>query len=250
LISFSTPDSKVSTELKLPLAPVSYLDVQVVTAEEYKKIKARQVSAAPIYTLELSGFPTQLAADGGSLSMLTATLKHTGTGKPAAGVALQADLLSGDGSVSLQEQVTNAQGQLRIYYTAGRVVGTTTIRVVEPSTGLAATLDLRLVEPAGARVELVYKDPVTRSESREGALLPADGLTGLPVVARITDLNGLPLRGVELRVEVLDNGDGRVEMVEAVSDCNGQVQFNCIAGLRTGKLRLRAYAAAGLPAQR
>jgi hypothetical protein len=246
-ISFSTADSAVRTEVKLPLAPLSYLDVQVITPEEYAKLKARQVSAAPIYTLELSGFPLQLAADGGSLAMLTATLRHSGDGKPAAGVALKAELLSGDGALSLDSNITNAQGQVQIYFTAGRIVGTTTVRVLETSTGLAASLNILLVEPAGARVELSYKDPLNRGESREGALLPADGTTGLPVVAKVTDLNGLPLRGVEVRVEILDNGDGRIEIFDAVSNASGEVLFTCYAGMRTGKLRLRAFAAAGLP---
>ncbi|MCC7477393.1 hypothetical protein IT575_02950 [bacterium] len=245
-LSISTLDRSNVAELKLPLAPVSYLDVDVITPEEYAKLRARQTAAAPIYKLELSGFPEQLAADGGSQSVLTATLSFP-DGKPAPGVPLKAEILSGDGSLRQETQLTDAQGRIQIYFTAGRTVGTATVRVFELSTGLAAALNITLVEDAGVRIELLYQDPQTRSEAREGAVLPADGVTGLPLVARVTDLNGQPLHGVELKVEILDDGAGRVEMQRPASDGSGRVEFTFYAGMRTGMVRLRAYAAQGLP---
>ncbi len=245
-LSISTRDKSSTAELKLPLAPVSYLDVEVISPEEYAKLRARQTAAAPIYKLELSGFPEQLAADGGSQSVLTATLSFP-DGKPAAGVPLKAEILSGDGSLRQECQLTDAQGRVQIYFTAGRTVGTATIRVFELSTGLAAALNVTLVEDAGVRIELMYQDPQTRSEAREGAVLPADGVTGLPLVARVTDLNGQPLHGVELKVEILDDGAGRVELPRPASDGSGRVEFTFYPGMRTGQIRLRAFAAQGLP---
>jgi hypothetical protein len=122
--------------------------------------------------------------------------------------------------------------------------------VFELSTGLAAVLNFTLVEDAGLRIELLYKDPQTRAEAREGAVLPADGVTGLPLIARVTDLSGQPLRDVELKVEILDDGAGRVEMQRPDSDGSGRVEFTYFPGMRTGQVRLRAYAADGLPASK
>lgn len=246
VLNFTTDDKAVSAELKLPLAPISYLDVKVITPEEYAKLHARKAAAAPIYRLSLDGFPQQLAADGGSTSLLTASLSFT-DGKPACGVPLKAELVSGEGSLRQGSQLTDSAGHVNLYFTAGRSVGTAIISVTEPSTGLSTALNILLVETTGVRVALVYKDPQTKAESHEGAILPADGVTGLPMVAQVSDLAGMPLSRIELRAEIVDNGDGRIEMQRPVSDSSGRVEFTYFPGLRTGTVRLRVFAVDGLP---
>jgi 5-hydroxyisourate hydrolase-like protein (transthyretin family) len=245
VVKFIAPEADAEAELKLPIAPMAYLDIELVTPEDYNKYLERQASAAQIYKLEVTAFPTQLAADGGSLAMVHAYLT-TMDGKPAPGVVLQATVASGDGSVAVQEQATDQSGHFSLYFTAGRIPGSATIRIVEPSTGLTRSIDIMLVEAGPARIELFYEAPRTSGLAREGALLPCDGVTALEMVARVSDLTGRALRGVELKLEVIDMGTGRIEVVDPVSDASGQVRFTYYAGTRTGLVRLRAFAAAGL----
>jgi hypothetical protein len=246
VVKVLSPDTGVQATIKIPLAPVTYLDVTLVTPEEYAAHRKRQASAAPIYTLAVDAFPQQLAADGGSLATVTATLKHT-DGKPAAGVPLKAELISGEGDLTIEQQATDTQGKFKFNFTPGFKPGTATVRVMEPSTGLVAAVDILLVEAGPARVTLYYIDQFAADKSREGALLPADGHTGLPMVAEVTNLQGIPLSGVELKLEVMDQPNGWLECLDPVSDASGTVDFTYHAGALTGPVRLRAYVASGLP---
>lgn len=240
-------DTGVQTLVKIPLAPVTYLDMLLLTPEEYAAHLKRQAAAAPIYKLAVSAFPEQLAADGGSLATITASLTHI-DGKPAAGVPLMAEIISGEGDLEVEQTATDSTGQFQFYFIAGFRPGTVTVRVIEPSTGLIQAIDFLLVEAGPARVQLLYADPFKSGWQREGALLPADGLTQLPIIAEVTDLAGIPLAGIELRVEILDGGCGWVEVLDPVSDAQGQVQVLYHAGMNTGSVRLRAFVSAGLNA--
>jgi hypothetical protein len=248
-ISVTAVESGVEAHIAIPLAPVSYLDVNLLSPAEYEKYRQRQVAAAPIYKLSASVFPDQLAADGGSLSMISATLTMA-DGKPAPGVPLQAELLSGDAAVTPKDKATDPNGRMSFYFVAGRVPGTATVRVYEPSTGLAAAVDVLLVQAGPCRIELSYLDPLRSAFAREGAVLPADGATTLPVVARVTDLAGIPLAGVELRIECLESSGGWIELFDPVSDAAGEVEFTYCTGTDTGRARIRAFAADGLTAGR
>lgn len=244
-VSVTAIESGVAASIAIPLAPVSYLDVTLLTPAEYERYRQRQVAAAPIYKLSANVFPDQLAADGGSLGMISATLTMA-DGKPAPGVPLQAELLSGDASVTPKEKATDPHGRMSFYFVAGRVPGTATVRIVEPSTGLAAAVDVLLVQAGPCRIELSYLDPLRSAFAREGAVLPADGITSLPIVARVTDLAGIPLSGVELRIECLEAEGGWIELFDPVSDAAGEVEFAYCTGTTTGRARIRAYAADGL----
>jgi hypothetical protein len=244
-ISFTVEGSDAECNAVIPLAPVSYIDVLLVTPEEYQAYLDRQVAAAPIYELELSAFPDQLAADGGSLSTIDAQLNHI-DGKPAAGVVLVPDIISGEGELVTDKLATDSNGALRFYYIAGTTVGTVTIRVMEPSTGLVSTVDILLVEAGPARIELYYEDPFNHGHERENAILPADGTTPLPMIARVTDLLDIPLAGVEVRLEVLDVPNGWIEVFDPVTNMDGIVNFNYYAGTTTGQIRIRAYLCSGL----
>lgn len=244
-LSFQAEGVSTPETLSILIAPIAYMDVKVVTPEEYAKFKARQASAAPIYKLYVDGFPAQLAADGGSISTITARLTMA-DGKPAPGVPLTAKIMSGDGDLALEQKATDASGNFKLYYIAGFTPGTVTVAVIEPSTGLTVTTDIVLVEAGPVKIELTYLDPLSPQPQREGAILPADGLTALPMIARVTDLNGLPVSGVELRVELVDSVSGWIEMLDPVSDVAGEVDFNYYAGTTTGTVRLRAYAVEGM----
>ena len=56
----------------------------------------------------------------------------------------------------------------------------------------------------------------------------------MAMVAKVTDLIGLPLSGVELRLEIIDYGTGWLEVFDPVSDAAGEVRFTYYAGSRTG----------------
>lgn len=244
-LSFSVPDTEASASLSIPLAPVSYLDVLLVTPEEYLAHLKRQAAAAPIYTLRASVFPDQLAADGGSLAAISIGLNHV-DGSPAAGVPLLAEVISGEGSLEQSELVTDLDGAAEVYFIADLVPGTVSVMILEPSTGLTTVVDILLVEAGPARVQLRYIEPLGATLARDGAIMPADGLSGLPVVAEVTDLNGIPLAGVELDLSVLDETNGWIEVLDPVSDIAGHVEFIYHAGTSTGLVRLRAFIAGGL----
>jgi hypothetical protein len=231
--------------IEIPLAPVAYIDVELLAPEAYQAHKKRQASAAPIYKLEVGGFPEQLACDGGSLCSLSARLT-TVEGKAAPGVPLKVEVASGEGSLQLDKTTTDSSGKITFYFTAGYTPGTVTLRVTEPSTGLTAAYNIVLVKAGPARIELCYMDPLFPSMAHEGALLPADGVTGMPMVAKVTDLLGLPLAGAEVKVELLDSHDGWLEVLDPVSDAQGLVEFTYYSGGQPGKVRLRAYVAGGM----
>lgn len=245
-INFSLSEEHAAQlAIEIPLAPVAYIDVELLTPDEYKAHRQRQVSAAPIYKLEVNGFPEQLACDGGSLCSLSAKLT-TIDGKAAPGVPLKVDLVSGEGSLQLEKTVTDSSGKITFYFTAGYTPGTATLRVVEPSTGLTAAFNIVLVKAGPARIELGYMDPLYPSLAHEGALMPADGITGMPMVAKVTDLLGLPLSGAEVKIELLDSHNGWLEVLDPVSDAQGLVEFTYYSGGQPGKVRLRAYVANGM----
>ena len=244
-VELSSPAHSVAAELSIPLAPVAYLDVLLVTPEEYQAHLQRQASAAPIYKLEASVFPAQLAADGGSLACINARLLHV-DGKPAPGVPLTAEVISGDGQVLLEQKATDSEGKFELHFVAGRMPGTATIQLMEPSTGLTYAANILLVEAGPARIELSFDDPFSAEPGREGAILPADGSTGLKMRALVKDLGGMPLTGVEVRLEILDTHNGRMEVQDPVTDMTGAVEFTYHAGTFTGPVRLRAFIADGM----
>jgi hypothetical protein len=244
-LSFTAEGIPEPEALTIPIAPIAYMDVKVVTPEEYAAFRKRQASAAPIYKLETDSFPSQLAADGGSMSTISARLTMA-DGKPAPGVPLSAKIMSGDGDLAMDQVATDTNGDFKLYYIAGFTPGTVTIAVIEPSTGLTVSTDIILVEAGPVRIELLYLDPISPEPLHEGAILPADGLTALPMLARVTDLNGLPVTGIELRVELVDSVSGWIELLDPVSDVAGEVDFNYYAGTTTGKVRLRAFAIEGM----
>jgi len=245
MVRIVAEEAGAETVLEIPLAPITYLDVLLVTPEEYAAHLERQASAAPIYALAVSAFPQQLAADGGSLAMIWAQLDHT-AGGPAAGVPLVAEIISGEGSLVVEEVATDQDGCFELYFCAGMTPGTVTVQVIEPSTGLTSAVDLMLVEAGPARIEMFYLPTNTGNLTREGALLPADGMSGLPIVAEVKDLFGVPLTGVELRVEILDDSNGWLEILDPISDAEGRVEFTYHAGTTLGPVRLRSYVADGL----
>jgi hypothetical protein len=244
-VAVHIPEVDSTASVSIPLAPVTYMDVLLVTPEEYQAYLARQVSAAPIYQLSISVFPDQLAADGGSMSSLTAQLTHT-DGTPAAGVPLTAQIISGEGSLELPDVATDADGLWDFYFVAGFEPGTATIQVLEPSTGLVEASDILLVKAGPARVRILYANPLSGSLENDGAIMPADGISGLPMAAEVTDLAGIPLSGVELAIELLDNGSGWVDVLDPVTDIQGQVSFTYYAGTITGPVRLRTFISSGL----
>lgn len=245
-VEFSVPELELTVETTIPLAPVTYLDVTMVTPDEYAEYLKRQASAAPIYRLYVEAFPLQLAADGGSMSTISVQLSHVANDTPASGVPLEMEIISGEGELEIESPVTDKDGRLSFNYVAEYTPGTVTIQVIEPSTGLVEAVDLLLVEAGPARIDLQYIDPRTDALSRDGALLPADGMTPLELVARVTDLNGVPLSGVELVIECMEEGGGWIEVIDPVSDIEGLVPIVYHAGTTVGQIRLRAYAAAGL----
>lgn len=234
-------------ELTVPLAAVSYFDLLLVTPEEYAAHKKRQASAAPIYKLALDVFPQQLAADGGSSAHATATLTFTADGRPAPGVPLRAEVSGSAGRVYTSQPATDSSGRMSFYFTAGRTAGTATLRIIEPSTGLTTSASILLVEAGPARIEIAVDDQSAIGTDHDGTMLPADGYTGLPLKIKVTDLYGSALSGVEVKLEVMDLGSGWIELRDPVSDSFGEVRAVYHAGSSTGKMRLRAFAAAGLP---
>jgi hypothetical protein len=251
-----TPDAPVpppgdaaaaSTSLAIPLPPVTYLDLQLVTPREYAAMRNQRKAASVVYALALSAFPQQLAADGGSMTTVICQLKSAVNGKPAAGVALTAKLVSGDGQLIPDGKVTDDKGRFYIDFIAGITPGTAVVRVLEPSSGLAQNIELTLVKAGPARIKLHYANPQDVVANREGTFLPCDGSSALPLVADVTDLAGVPLSGVELKLEVLgDATNGWLEVLDATSDAAGQVEFQYHSGVQPGRVRLRAYVAKGL----
>ena len=57
VVSILVESYNIETRVEIPLAPVAYLDVLLLTPAEYNAFQDRQVAAAAIYKLSLSAFP-------------------------------------------------------------------------------------------------------------------------------------------------------------------------------------------------
>jgi 5-hydroxyisourate hydrolase-like protein (transthyretin family) len=244
VISFSLAKGDVSSELEIPIAPVTYLSLKLVTPEEYQLYLERQISAAKFYRLQMNAFPDQLAADGSSMSTLSAVLTNA-DGSPAPGVPLTAVIQGGEGQLIIEQKATDAQGRYSVDVMAGRQPGVLSVALIEPSTGLSESYNFTLVKSSGAHIELYYSNEIS-SLARKGAVVPADGSTELALTAEVTDLLGLPLSGVEIRVEFLDEENGSLQVLDPVTDASGRVDLSYYAGTYTGPVRIRAYVASGL----
>ncbi len=244
-ISFSIANSDLQSELEIPIAPVTYLNLQLVTPEEYLLYLDRQTSAANYYRLQMNAFPDQLAADGSSIATLSAQLTLA-DGSPAPGVPLLAVIQAGEGRLIVEQEATDAQGNFSVDVMSGRQPGVLSVALIEPSTGLTEAFNFTLVESSGAHIELYYNNEFSNGLARKGAVIPADGSSELNLVAEVTDLYGLPLSGVEIRVEFLDEENGQIRVIDPVTDAGGRVELSYFAGTFTGPVRIRAYVASGL----
>lgn len=244
VISFSISSGDITSELEIPLAPVTYLNLKLVTPEEYQLYLQRQISAARFYRLQMNAFPDQLAADGSSISTLSAVLSNA-DGSPAPGVPLTAVIQGGEGQLIIEQLATDAQGRYSVDVMAGHQPGVLSVALIEPSTGLSESYNFTLVKSSGAHIELYYSNEIS-SMARKGAVVPADGSTELALTAEVTDLMGLPLSGVEIRVEFIDEENGSLQVLDPVTDASGQVDLSYYAGTYTGPVRIRAYVASGL----
>ena len=131
---------------------------------------------------------------------------------------------------------------LRFYFIAGLAPGTATIRVTEPSTGLVKAQTILLVEAGPARVELLYREPFSVERDPERArCCPRMAPRSCPSSRKVTDLTGMPLGGVELRIEVFDGNNGWVEVLDPVSDVQGRVEFSYHAGNQSGCAPARVH---------
>ncbi|MCB1219356.1 MAG: Ig-like domain-containing protein [Planctomycetales bacterium] len=244
-ISFHVAQRELSSEIEIPIAPVTYLNLQLVTPEEYQLYLDRQSSAANYYRLQMNAFPDQLAADGSSISTLSARLTHA-DGSPAPGVPLLPVIQAGEGQLIIEQKATDAQGNFSVDVMSGRQPGVLSVALIEPSTGLTESFNFTLVKSTGAHIELFYNNQFSAGLARKGAVVPADGVSELNLVAEVTDLYGLPLSGVEIRVEFLDEQNGQIQVIDPVTDASGQVQLSYYAGTFTGPVKIRAYVSSGL----
>ncbi|MEZ5338354.1 MAG: Ig-like domain-containing protein [bacterium] len=244
-ISFSVAQHELTSELEIPIAPVTYLNLELVSPEDYLLYLDRQSSAANYYRLQMNAFPDQLAADGSSVATLSAKLTHA-DGTPAPGVPLKAVIQAGEGQLLIEQQATDAQGNYSVDVLSGRQPGVLSVALIEPSTGLSESFNFTLVESTGAHIELFYSNEFSNGLARKGAVIPADGVNELNLVAEVTDLFGLPLSGVEIRVEFIDEENGSIQVIDPVTDASGRVELSYFSGTFTGPVRIRAYVASGL----
>lgn len=230
--------SGASTQFEIPLSISASIDVNLVNPATYVEKAVKRIAVMPMFTLTATAFPDKMPADGISLSFITAHLTYK-DGRTAAGFPLTFAVRSGGGSITPRATMTDKQGNLQAVYQAGKLPGTALIVVTEPSSGLSATVEITLVEGGPAKIKLSFRDQ-SGGFSPDAATLPADGGTTVQVVATVTNLFDMPMPGYKVQFS-LKNRNGRIELLDPVTDANGQVVATYYAGTLVGVETITAF---------
>lgn len=225
-------------EIVLPTSLCAQVKIELVEPVLFAQRQASAFARPEMFDLTLKAFPEALPADEVSTSRLTAVLAYK-DGRPAAGFPISFNMISGDGTISQEQKVTDAQGYLTAFYRAGKAVGVARIEAIELTTGKRALVEIQIVEAGPAKLKLWLVD-AAGSVVEERAVMPADGSSTLVCVAQVLSLADTPIANAKVQF-TLKNNMGRLELVQVATDGNGEVRAIFTASTITGEETITAY---------
>jgi hypothetical protein len=227
-----------SAEIVLPTSLCAQVKIDLVDPVAYASRQAAAAMRPDMFDLTIKAYPEALPADGVSSSRLTARLIYK-NGKPAAGFPITFNVVNGDGSITQDQKLTDASGNITAFYRVGETIGIVTIEAIEKTTGKRASAEILVVEAGPAKLKLWLVD-ASGKRIDEKATLPADGAGVMTVVAQVLSLVDTPIAGAKVQF-LVKNGLGILEVVDAVSTGSGEVRALFTAGTITGEETITAY---------
>jgi 5-hydroxyisourate hydrolase-like protein (transthyretin family) len=227
-----------TSEVVLPTSLCAQVKVELIDPVAFARRQSAAMMRPDLFELSIKAYPEALPADGVSSSRLTAQLIFK-NGKPAAGFPITFNVVSGDGSVSQEQKLTDASGYITAFYHVGETVGVARIEAVEMTTGKRASVEILVVEAGPAKLKLWLVD-ATGKCIEEKASMAADGASTLTVIAQVLSLVDTPIAGAKVQFVLKDNL-GIMEVVDAVSNGNGEVRAIFTAGTVVGEEIITAY---------
>lgn len=222
----------------LPTSLCAQVKIELVDPVAYAQRQSSALLRPDLFNLSLKAFPEALPADKVSSSRITAQLTYK-DGRPAAGFPITFSIANGTGSIIQEQKVTDAQGYITAFYRVGDTVGIATIEAVELTTGKRAAVDITIVEAGPAKLKLWLMD-LTGTKIEEKATMPADGASTITCVAQVLSLVDTPIAGAKVHFALKDNL-GMLEIIEAVTDGNGEIHAVFTASTITGVETITAY---------
>ncbi|HID12027.1 MAG TPA: hypothetical protein EYP17_12130, partial [Candidatus Latescibacteria bacterium] len=179
-------------------------------------------------TLELEAEPPEVAADGASVSHITARLRETtsGRGLPSRKVEFETNL----GSLLWREALTDAQGRASVVLTSSRTPGTATVRARYGGFSRSAYVEFSAAYPHILKL------------SAEPKVLLADGESKASLRASVlsADLNPVP-DGTEVGFRIITGGGS---ITRSARTSNGVASVEYIASTVPETVRIEASSGA------
>ena len=148
---------------------------------------------------------------------------HDESGLVLAGISVTFTVISGDGTLSIQSTITNAEGRAQSTLTLGPNLGTYTVQVSAVGIEVPATFNAE-----GNRIP----ETLDIISGADQAGLPGDALEK-PFVVEVRDQFDKPLPDVEVTFSV-SSGDGTLSATSATTDSNGRAESTLTLGPNPG----------------
>lgn len=205
---------------------VVWIDNRTGDRYEYRTYYKRSPDFAS--NISLTANPSNLPADGTSMSILTATVTNK-IGSPIKGLNVSFRIESGSGILLSNYNYTNSNGETSVIYRAGTISGDV---VIDASVdGVWNTTTITLTSEGPADISLTASPSV----------LTADGTSTSLITATVTNETGEPVEGVTVNF-LIESGCGGLSANSNITDVNGDAVTIYTAGTTTGDVVIKATA--------
>lgn len=242
-VSILDVSTGASFDFVLPTSLSAVLTVELVDPVEYQRQRSASILAPDVFNLELFAFPDVLVADGLSISRLTARLTYK-DGRPASGFPIAFRIASGFGRISQESRLTNGEGVIEAVFQASERVGNVLVEAVEQTTGKRAIVEIAVLKAGPAKLKLFFADS-TFAISENKAVIPADGVTRIELIAQVLSLADTPVSGVRVDFK-LKNFLGSLEVPDSLTGASGEVHAFFIPATTPGLEEITAFVISAL----
>ena len=180
---------------------------------------AEQLAQPTILTLTVK--PSILTADGSSTSLITATVTNE-TGSPVEGITVNFIIASGCGSLSVNSNITDTNGNATVTYTAGTITGDVVIKATADNISNTTT------------ITLIAGNPAHISISASPDIIIADGLFSSTITATVTDEYGNPVKDEIIHFSIDTDMGGKLSINTSVTDEDGRAETVYTSGTILG----------------
>ncbi len=186
------------------------------------------------YAITVTSSDEWLTADGKSQARITARV--TLNGQPVKGHTVSFNLSSGNGSIRTVSDTTDARGEARAVYTAGKKIGIVLISATDTTVDISASVQIELRSDAPAKITIKI-DPEK---------LPADGRSRADIEVLVTDINDNPNDNTKVEYTI-SQGSGDIKDDVNLTDKNGISTNEYTAGRTPGIVSISLVVRSTIP---